>query len=67
MVLLFIGDLKNHLGPGVRNPKRSNYEMGARVKIYDQLGIRLFFLIETWMVKRGFLSRFLKDPFKNTC
>jgi len=35
MVLLFLGDLKNHLGPDLRNPKRGNYEMGARVKIYD--------------------------------
>ncbi len=35
MVLLFLGELKNHLGPGLRHPKRGNYEMGVRVKICD--------------------------------
>ncbi len=35
LLFLFLGDLKNHLGRNLRNPKRGNYEMGARVKICD--------------------------------
>jgi hypothetical protein len=32
---LFSGDLKNWLGPDLRNPKRGGYEVGAGVRVCD--------------------------------
>ncbi len=29
------GDSKNHLGPGLRNPKRDSYEVGTRIRVCD--------------------------------
>ncbi len=32
---LFLGDSKNHLGPGLRNSKRDSYEVGTQIRVYD--------------------------------
>jgi hypothetical protein len=33
LILLFLRDLKNHLGMGLKKPKRGNYEVGVGVKV----------------------------------
>jgi hypothetical protein len=34
LILLFLGDLKNHSGLGLRNPeKKGDYEVGAEVRV----------------------------------
>jgi len=36
LVFIFLGDLKNRWGPGLRKPKRSSYdEVRARVRVCD--------------------------------
>jgi hypothetical protein len=34
-ILLFLGDLKNHLGLSLKNPKKGDYEVGAGVRVCD--------------------------------
>jgi hypothetical protein len=35
LVFIFLGDLKNYWGPGLRKPKRSSYEIRTRVRVHD--------------------------------
>jgi hypothetical protein len=34
LILLFLRYLKNHLGLGLKKPKRGNYEVGVGVKVF---------------------------------
>ncbi len=62
---LFEEDSKNHLGPGLRNPKRDIYEVGMRIRVCDQPHIRLDSLTKPLTSTKKFLYQgFWKTPFK---
>jgi len=62
-ILLFLRDLKNCSGLGLRNPKKGNYEVGVKVRVCYYLGIRLGVLTKIQNgTKRFFYQGFKKTP-----